>query len=278
MHRHGKGAPKHPDVGQPQVMSSPLRNVTHCVDTELPCLLHAVPLGACWPRVTSATRSSVQGPGWGRCRSHRKLGSRGASRGLRWGRLFIARIYVIRADVARPQPGKPSSVSGAGGGFEMRMRRAVVLQLRSPPNLRFPALQERSGPARLALTWSGRGGGGRWDGQHFGPASPPPSPPRPAAPPPPARPRRRRLPRTAAASKMPGQRWGGCRSPLVRGKGAPRSRRGALRAKRMGGFGPALGFLGVLVGFMALRHPVVGRVAPCFRAGPFPPESSRCLF
>lgn len=69
----------------------------------------------------------------------------------------------------------------------MRMRRAVVLQLRSPRNLRFPALRERSGPARLGLTWSGRGGGGRWDGQHFGPASPPPSPPRPAAPPPPAR-------------------------------------------------------------------------------------------
>lgn len=220
MHRHGKGAPKHPDVGQPQVMSSPLRNVTHCVDTELPCLLHAVPLGACWPRVTSATRSSVQGPGWGRCRSHRKLGSRGASRGLQWGRLFIARIYVIRADVARPQPGKPSLVSGAGGGFEMRMRRAVVLQLRSPRNLRFPALRERSGPARLALTWSGRGGGGRWDGQHFGPASPPPQPPpprssaaaRPPAPPPSPPHRRRLQDARAAVGRLPqpaGKRKGG---------------------------------------------------------------------
>lgn len=29
---------------------------------------------------------------------------------------------------------------------------------------------------------------------------------------------------------------------------------------------------------MGLLHPVIGRAAPCFRAGPFPPEPSRCLF
>lgn len=196
MHRRGKGAPKHPDVGQPQVMSSPLRNVTHCVDTELPCLLHAVPLGACWPRVTSATRSSVQGPGWGRCRSHRKLGSRGASRGLQWGRLFIARIYVIRADVARPQPGKPSLVSGAGGGFEMRMRRAVVLQLRSPPTS--VSQPYGSGRARPGSASPGAGGavGGGGTGSTSVPPLPPPAPPAPQL-------RRRPPARAAAVSPAP---------------------------------------------------------------------------
>lgn len=29
---------------------------------------------------------------------------------------------------------------------------------------------------------------------------------------------------------------------------------------------------------MGLLHPVIGRAAPCFRAGPFTPEPSRCLF
>lgn len=75
-------------------------------------------------------------------------------------------------------------MSGAGEGFEARMGRAVAVQLPSP--LRFPALRGRSGPARLGLTWSGRGGWGWRGGQQFGPASPSP-PPRPAAPPPPAR-------------------------------------------------------------------------------------------
>lgn len=143
--------------------------------------------------------------------------------------MFSARIYAIRADAAQLQPGEPSSVSGAGEGFEARMGRAVAVQLPSP--LRFPALRGRSGPARLGLTWSGRGGWGWRGGQQFGPASPSsPPPPRSSAA---ARPRRRRLPRTAAASKMPGQRRGGCRSPLVRG-GDTEIAWGALRGKKGG--------------------------------------------
>lgn len=123
-------------------------------------------------------------------------------------------------------------MSGAGEGFEARMGRAVAVQLPSP--LCFPALRGRSGPARLGsarphLERAGRlGVAGRAAVRSRLSLSPPP--PRSSAA---ARPRRRRLPRTAAASKMPGQRRGGCRSPLVRG-GDTEIAWGALRGKKGG--------------------------------------------
>lgn len=127
-------------------------------------------------------------------------------------------------------------MSGAGEGFEARMGRAVAVQLPSP--LCFPALRGRSGPARLGsarphLERAGRlGVAGRAAVRSRLSLSPPP--PRSSAA---ARPRRRRLPRTAAASKMPGQRRGGCRSPLVRG-GGHRDRVGGTAGKKRGAAPP----------------------------------------
>lgn len=87
-------------------------------------------------------------------------------------------------------------------------------------------------PPGAASPAAGRGGAAAAAGGGFGSSAPPPRAPLPPA--------RRRLPRAAAAaSKMPGQRRGGCRSPLVRhsgtGRGAPGTWGGLAHRERGAG-------------------------------------------
>ena len=140
-----------------------------------------------------------------------------------------------------------------------------------------PSVSQPYGGGRARPGSASPGAGGAVGGGGAGSSSVPPLPLPPPAPqlrrrppaPPPSPPHRRRLQDArAAAGRLP--------QPAGKGGGTPRPRGGHCGEKKGGS--PALGFLGVPGGFMGLLHPVIGRAAPCFRAGPFTPEPSRCLF